>query len=85
MLNDAEAAFRSACRTSARRRGVDNSTSLINEKEIVMAGINTGKVMAGGLLAGLVANAFDFVTNTYILARRLARHLRRRTTWTRRR
>ena len=33
-----------------------------------MAGINTGKVVAGGLLAGLVANAFDFVTNTYILA-----------------
>ena len=33
-----------------------------------MAAINTGKVVAGGLLAGLVANAFDFVTNTYILA-----------------
>ena len=33
-----------------------------------MAAINTGKVIAGGLLAGLVANAFDFVTNTYILA-----------------
>ena len=32
-----------------------------------MAAINTGKVVAGGLLAGLVANAFDFVTNTYIL------------------
>jgi len=29
--------------------------------------INTGKVVAGGLLAGLVANAFDFVSNTYIL------------------
>ena len=33
-----------------------------------MASINTGKVVAGGLLAGLVANAFDFVTNTYLLA-----------------
>ena len=33
-----------------------------------MTGINTGKVVAAGLLAGLVANAFDFVTNTYILA-----------------
>lgn len=33
-----------------------------------MAGINTGKVIAGGFLAGLVANAIDFVTNTYILA-----------------
>lgn len=32
-----------------------------------MAAINTGKVVAGGLLAGLVANAFDFVTNIYIL------------------
>jgi len=30
--------------------------------------INTGKVVAGGLVAGVVANAFDFVTNTYILA-----------------
>jgi hypothetical protein len=34
----------------------------------MMASINTGKVVAGGLLAGLVANAFDFVTNTYLLA-----------------
>jgi hypothetical protein len=33
-----------------------------------MTGINIGKVVAAGLLAGLVANAFDFVTNTYILA-----------------
>ena len=33
-----------------------------------MTGINTGKVVAAGLLAGLVANAIDFVTNTYILA-----------------
>jgi len=33
-----------------------------------MTSINTGKVVAGGLLAGLVANAFDFVTNTYVLA-----------------
>ena len=32
-----------------------------------MAAINTGKVIAGGLLAGLVANAFDFVTNMYLL------------------
>jgi hypothetical protein len=34
----------------------------------MMASINTGKVVAGGLLAGLVANAIDFVTNTYVLA-----------------
>jgi hypothetical protein len=34
----------------------------------MMASINTGKVVAGGLLAGLVANAIDFVTNTYLLA-----------------
>ena len=33
-----------------------------------MASINTGKVVAGGLAGGVVANAFDFVTNTYILA-----------------
>ena len=32
-----------------------------------MAAINTGKVVAGGLLAGLVANVVDFVTNTYLL------------------
>ena len=29
--------------------------------------INTGKVVAGGLVAGLVANAIDFVTNMYVL------------------
>jgi hypothetical protein len=33
-----------------------------------MASINTGKVVAGGLLAGVVANAVDFVTNNYVLA-----------------
>lgn len=32
-----------------------------------MAAINTGKVVAGGLVAGLVANVIDFVTNNYIL------------------
>ena len=30
--------------------------------------INTGKVVAGGLVAGVVANAVDFVTNNYVLA-----------------
>ena len=29
-----------------------------------MASINTGKVIVGGLVAGVVANAIDFVTNT---------------------
>jgi hypothetical protein len=33
-----------------------------------MASINLGRVVAGGLVAGVVANAIDFVTNTYILA-----------------
>jgi hypothetical protein len=33
-----------------------------------MASINTGKVIVGGLVAGVVANAIDFVTNTYVLA-----------------
>jgi hypothetical protein len=33
-----------------------------------MASINTGRVIAGGLVAGVVANAVDFVTNTYVLA-----------------
>ena len=33
-----------------------------------MASINTGKVVIGGLAAGLVANVIDFVTNTYVLA-----------------
>jgi len=37
-------------------------------KEHVMASINLGRVVAGGLLAGVVANAIDFVTNTYVLA-----------------
>jgi hypothetical protein len=33
-----------------------------------MASINTGKVVAGGLVAGVVANAVDFVTNNYVVA-----------------
>ena len=33
-----------------------------------MASINTGKVIVGGLVAGVVANAIDFVTNMYVLA-----------------
>jgi len=33
-----------------------------------MASINAGRVVAGGLVAGVVANLIDFVTNTYILA-----------------
>jgi hypothetical protein len=33
-----------------------------------MASINIGKVVIGGLAAGLVANVIDFVTNTYVLA-----------------
>ena len=37
-----------------------------------MASINMGRVVAGGLVAGVVANAIDFVTNTYILAADMA-------------
>lgn len=33
-----------------------------------MAGINTGKLITGGLAAGVVLNVIDFVANTYILA-----------------
>jgi hypothetical protein len=33
-----------------------------------MSGINTGKVFVGGLLAGLVFNVIDFITNTFLLA-----------------
>jgi hypothetical protein len=37
-----------------------------------MASINLGRVVAGGLVAGVVANAIDFVTNTYVLASDMA-------------
>jgi hypothetical protein len=37
-----------------------------------MASINVGRVVAGGLVAGVVANAIDFVTNTYVLASDIA-------------
>ena len=36
-----------------------------------MASINTGKVIVGGLAAGVVLNAIDFVSNMYILADRM--------------
>jgi hypothetical protein len=32
-----------------------------------MSRINLGRVVIGGLVAGIVANAFDFVFNTYML------------------
>src|SRR5262245_2129490 len=37
-----------------------------------MASINFGRVVAGGLVAGVVANAIDFVTNTYVLGSDIA-------------
>src|SRR5262245_45608619 len=37
-------------------------------RERPMASINTGKVVVGGLAAGLVANVIDFVVNTFVLA-----------------
>jgi hypothetical protein len=33
-----------------------------------MAGINTRRVILGGLVAGLIANAFDFVITTFLMA-----------------
>src|SRR5678815_2104572 len=45
---------------------------VVNTKELVMASINLGRVVAGGLVAGVVANAIDFVTNTYVLASDIA-------------
>ena len=33
--------------------------------------INTQKVLIGGIVAGVVMNAIDFVTNTYILGERM--------------
>jgi hypothetical protein len=43
-----------------------------------MAGINYGRVVLGGLAAGVVGNAFDYVTNMYLMAddfERMARRL----------
>jgi hypothetical protein len=34
-----------------------------------MASINSGKVLAGGVLAGVVMNAVDYVSNNFILAK----------------
>ena len=42
-----------------------------------MAGINTGKVLIGGLAAGVVANAFDYVTNTYLMTDEMSEMTRR--------
>jgi hypothetical protein len=33
-----------------------------------MGRINVGRVILGGLVAGIVANAFDYVINTYLMA-----------------
>ena len=37
-----------------------------------MASSNLGRVVAGGLVAGVVANAIDFITNTYVLGADIA-------------
>ena len=42
-----------------------------------MAGINYGRVVLGGLVAGVVANACDFVSNTYLLAEDMQRMAQR--------
>lgn len=42
-----------------------------------MAGINVGRVIVGGLVAGLVANVFDFVITSYLLATDLAEMMAR--------
>jgi hypothetical protein len=42
-----------------------------------MTRINTGRVIAGGLLAGLLFNIGDFLTNTYILAADFESNLKR--------
>jgi len=42
-----------------------------------MAGINVGRVIVGGLVAGLVANLFDFVITSYLLASDLAETMAR--------
>jgi hypothetical protein len=42
-------------------------TRATTEKELKMTSINTGKVVTGGLVAGVVANVIDFVTNNFVL------------------
>jgi hypothetical protein len=37
-----------------------------------MSGINVGRVIVGGLAAGFVANVFDFIITSYLLANELA-------------
>jgi hypothetical protein len=34
----------------------------------MMSGINLGRVLLGGFVAGLIANAFDFVITSYLMA-----------------
>ena len=38
------------------------------EKWLLMSGINTRRVILGGLVAGLIANAFDFVITQYFMS-----------------
>lgn len=42
-----------------------------------MAGINTGKVITGGLLAGLVFNVLDFISNTVLFGTELSANFTR--------
>lgn len=42
-----------------------------------MGRINIGRVLIGGIVAGIVANAFDFAINTYLMADTMNDMLRR--------
>ena len=59
MLDDAEANFMKRVQAERAQGRVETARRSSTKREIVMAGINTGKVVEGSLLAGLVANAFD--------------------------
>jgi hypothetical protein len=42
-----------------------------------MSRINVGRVVIGGLVAGVVANAIDYVISTYVLAREMTEMVQR--------
>jgi hypothetical protein len=47
-----------------------------NSKEETMGKINWGRVLLGGLVAGVVINLVEYVSNTYVLASQNARAMR---------
>ena len=55
----------------------DSRRTVSASRAVLMSGINVQRVILGGLVAGLVANVFDFVITSYLMDAEFARMMER--------